>query len=115
MCLFITAVVPRSALCSGFDAVVARHRLAFRPCRNPHVIAQLKAGEHYSLTSAGGLIGHWYQGDVDSEPFVINGRINHRVAELRAGSLGVLDQDTIHEFRASAPGDDAAAGIAADF
>lgn len=29
MCLFITAVVPRSALCSGFDAVVARHRLAF--------------------------------------------------------------------------------------
>ena len=190
MCLFITAVVPRSALCSGFDAVVARHRLAFRPCRNPHVIAQLKAGEHYTLTSAGGcdcgsplffaardrigkqigklrakgwsnakisrwvedsrprthqqkgaqdrcwsisdwaafleealaqpkvsvvgLIGHWYQGDVDSEPFVINGRVTHRVAELRAGSLGVLDQDTIHAFRASAPGDDAAAGIAAD-
>ena len=185
MCLFITAVVPRSALCSGFDAVVARHKLAFRPCRNPHLIAQLKPAEHYAHTSSGGcdcgsplffaardhlekqigklrakgwsnakisrwvedsrprahqqkgaqdrcwsipdwaafleealalprvsfvgLIGHWYQGDVDSEPFVINGRVAHRLAELRAGSLGVLDQDTIHLFRASAPGADAAA------
>ena len=56
-----------------------------------------------------GLIGHWYQGDMDNDLFVINERVAHRLAELRAGSLGVLDQDTIHLFRASAPGADAAA------
>jgi hypothetical protein len=39
-----------------------------------------------------GLIGHCYQGDVDSEPFALKRPVCHRVTEPRAGSAGVSRQ-----------------------
>lgn len=185
MCLFITAVLPQGARSSAFDAVIARHGLAFRPCGNPHVIAQLKPTEELTLANSGGcdcnsplffatrpriekqigklqakgwsdakikrwvedsqprihqqgqgrggcwsmadwadfleealaqprvnfvgLIGHWYQGDVENEPFAIKARACHRVSDLRSGALGILDQDTLHIFRVPAAWDVTAA------
>jgi hypothetical protein len=47
MCVYITAVVPASALTAPFADVVTQHRLAFSACDNPFVQRQLKPTERY--------------------------------------------------------------------
>lgn len=182
MCLFITAVIPRSAESPRFSELVKQHRFAFSPCENAHVLRQLRDTERYvyatqtycdcgsplffrsaaskprsqqqldqelrklrrkkwseakiarwieatgprpvdpnappngqrsvrqwadfltvalALPGVGyvGIVGHTYSGDLETEAFTLASRVQHSVEALRAGALGVLDEDVVHEFR----------------
>lgn len=52
MCLFITALVPRTTHSAAFDAVVSKHRLSFAACENRHLKAQLRSSERYVYATA---------------------------------------------------------------
>jgi hypothetical protein len=68
MCVYITAVVPTSALNASFAAVVEQHRLSFQPCDNPYVQRQLKLTEHYlaATRSVCDCGTPWFDSDVEA-------------------------------------------------
>jgi len=53
MCLFITAVAPKSAMTPAFLDVVARHHFFLDPVDNPFVAKRLRPGEAYVSMTRG--------------------------------------------------------------
>ena len=53
MCIYISAIVPKTADVARLSEIAARHGKDFRPFENPSIQSQLNAGESLFLTTVG--------------------------------------------------------------